>query len=119
MLSQNLTVLFLVTGISGFEAIAQSLSYLAFTKSSWIYFIASWIIYLVVVFLLWKSYHYKGVGYINVIWSGITTAFMLLIGYFFFGERLSKEEWIGTAFILFGIALMTFHNVKNHLTGAS
>lgn len=115
-MSNNLNILFLVTAISGFEALAQSLSYLAYSKSSSIYFFASWILYLAVVFLLWKSYHYKGVGYINVIWSGITTAFMLLIGYFFFGEQLSREEWIGTAFILFGIALMTFHNVKNHLS---
>lgn len=107
--------MFLVAAISACEACAQSLSYLAYKKDSIAFFVASWMLYLGIVFLLWKSYHYKGVGYINVIWSGMTTAFMLLIGYTFFGERLSREEWIGTAFILFGIILMTFHNVKNHL----
>lgn len=115
MLPKNIMIVFLVAAISASEAIAQSLSYIAYTKSSIAYFVSSWILYLVVVFLLWKSYHYKGVGFVNVLWSGMTTALMLLIGYFVFGERLSREEWIGTYFILFGILLMTFHNVRNHI----
>lgn len=115
MVPASILTLSLVTAISGVEACAQSLSYLAYSKSSSLYFVASWIMYLVIVFLLWKSYHYKGVGYINVLWSGLTTAFMLLIGYFVFGERLSREEWVGAVFILVGILIMIFHNVWNHL----
>lgn len=111
----NMIVLIFVFLISSCEAAAQSLSYLAYKNKSNALFYASWMVYLLIVYLLWKSYHYRGVGYINVIWSGMTTALMLMIGYFFFGERLSKEEWLGTAFIIFGIALMTMHNVKNHL----
>lgn len=114
-MSSNMLVLFFVILISAFEAFAQSMSYLSFLNRSVFYFILSWFLYLVIVFLLWKSYHYKGVGYINVLWSGVTTVFMLIIGYMFFGERLSKEEWAGAAFVLFGIGLMTFHNIRNHL----
>lgn len=112
---QNLIVLFLVVLISSFEAGAQSVSYLAYKHKSVVFFVLAWLIYLVVVYLLWRAYHYRGVGYVNVLWSGITTAFMLMIGYFIFGERLSKEEWVGVVFILIGIGLMTMHHVKNHI----
>jgi len=109
-----LTILFLVVLISTFEACAQSTSYLAYKHNSLLFFALAWVIYLAVVYLLWKAYHYRGVGYVNVLWSGITTVIMLMIGYFIFHERLSKEEWVGVSLILIGIGFMTFHQLKNH-----
>lgn len=113
-LNHNVLVIFLVLLISICEAGAQSISYLSYTRNSNLLFVLAWVIYLAIVYLLWRSYHYRGVGYINVIWSGITTMLMLAIGYFFFNERLSMIEWIGTFFVITGIALMTIHNIEKH-----
>jgi multidrug transporter EmrE-like cation transporter len=100
--------------ISASEALAQSLSYLAKQQSSVFYFVASWLVYLLIVYLLFLSYQYKGVGYINVLWSGMTTVLMILIGYFIFGERLSQIEWVGVFFIVFGMVLMVCHKITWH-----
>lgn len=113
-LDQYLVVFFLVIMISGFEAISQSFVYLSYKNKSNLYFAVALLFYLVVIILLYNAYKFKGVGYVNVLWSGVTTTFMLLIGYFFFGERLTRIEWIGASFILFGILLMVLHKLFNH-----
>lgn len=103
-LDQYLVVFFLVIMISGFEAISQSFVYLSYKNKSNLYFAVALLFYLVVIILLYNAYKFKGVGYVNV----------LLIGYFFFGERLTRIEWIGASFILFGILLMVLHKLFNH-----
>lgn len=113
-MNKNLITLFLVTLISLCEAGAQSLSFLSYDRKSDLFFILAWLLYLVIVYLLWKAYHYRGVGYINVIWSGLTTIFMLFIGYMFFKERLRTIEWIGIIFVIAGITLMTYDNMNNN-----
>jgi len=105
-MSANLLALLFVILISCSEAVAQSLSYQSFNKKSKALFVASWLMYLIVVYLLYRAYHYRGVGYINVLWSGVTTLLMLFIGYTFFGERMRFWEWIGVALVMMGIALM-------------
>lgn len=114
MVPVNLAALVLVICISSFEAAAQSLSYLSYKQKSVGLFVLSWFVYLVIVYLLWRAYHFRGVGYINVIWSGVTTALMLAIGFVFFGERISVVEWVGVVFIMLGIGMMTFHSLSAH-----
>jgi multidrug transporter EmrE-like cation transporter len=113
-LDKYLFIIFLVTMISIFEAGSQTLVYLSRVKKSILYFIFSLAVYFIVIVLLYMSYEYKGVGYVNVLWSGLTTFFMICIGYFYFGERLSKMEWIGASLILLGILLMTLHRLFEH-----
>lgn len=113
-LQQYVVVLFLVTLISAFEAASQSLVYLSRINKSKLYFALSLVVYLVVIILLYYAYEYKGVGYVNVLWSGLTTFFMICIGYFIFGERLAKIEWVGASLILVGILFMTLHRLFEH-----
>lgn len=111
-------VFFLVLMISLFEACGQSLAYVANKNNSHILLFCAWLAYIGVVFFLFKSYAYKGVGYINILWSGLTTLLMIAIGYVFFKERLTKMEWIGACFILIGIILMTYHQATSHFKNA-
>ncbi len=110
-----LIVFFLVFMISLFEAGGQSLAYMAHKKSSFILLALSWLFYIVIVVLLYFSYKYKGVGYINILWSGMTTLLMILIGYFIFNERLNLIEWIGTGFIFIGIFLISSKKILKYI----
>lgn len=107
-----LTVFFLVIMISVSEACGQTIAYIARQRESQILLIVAWICYSGVVYFLYRSYQYKGVGYINILWSGMTTLLMIVIGFVLFKERLHKMEWIGACFILIGIILMMGHKFK-------
>lgn len=49
-----------------------------------------------------------GIGFVNVMWSGMTSVLMLLIGHLFFKERLAAQEWLGVAVVLAGVAIMNW-----------
>ena len=105
------TVVMLVLGISMTEAIAQSVAYRSVVQKSNLLFLVAWFMYIFVVYLLCQVYKYKGIGYVNVLWSGFTTMLMLTIGYVFFGERLTKIEWIGVGFVFLGIMILGFRHL--------
>ena len=96
----------IVLMISICEACGQSMAFLAHKKHKALLLIIAWFFYLFVVYFLYRAYAYKGVGYINILWSGITTLLMIAIGYLFFNERLSIIEWIGAGFILIGMSIL-------------
>ena len=109
-----MAVLFIVFLISLCEAAGQSIAYYAYQKSSHVLLVFSAVFYIAVVYLLYRSYAYKGVGFVNILWSGMTTILMIAIGYFVFHERLTKMEWTGAGLILAGILLMTLHQKIDH-----
>ena len=61
--------------------------------------------YGLVVYLLNKSYDYTTMGTTQVLWSGLSCLSILLVGRFFFGEKVEANEWIGMSLILLGIAI--------------
>lgn len=102
----NVLIFMLVLMISICEACGQSIAFLAHKNSKIILLLLSWLFYLFVVYFLYRVYEYKGVGYVNILWSGMTTLLMILIGYFFFNERFKKAEWIGAGFIIVGMLIL-------------
>ena len=109
-----LAVVFFVFMISLCEAAGQSIAYYAYKNSKIALLALSIVFYIAVVYFLYRSYAYKGVGYVNILWSGISTTIMIAIGYFVFHERLTKMEWVGAGLILVGILLMTLHQKIAH-----
>lgn len=89
-----------------FEAFAQSSIQIAQRYNSTWHLIVAMCCYVIVTICLYIAYQYQGVGMVNALWSGMTIAMMLAIGYFFFGERLSKPEWIGFGFIVVGLVII-------------
>ena len=45
--------------------------------------------YILVGYLLLKSYAYKGVGYCNLVWSALSIVFACVSGRLFFGEKIN------------------------------
>ncbi len=107
-------ILGIVLMISLCEAVGQSVTFLAHKHSKFVLLFVAWLFYLAVIYFLYRAYEYKGVGYVNILWSGITTLLMITIGFFLFNEKLSKVEWIGAVFIIIGmVILLTYKSVKN------
>jgi small multidrug resistance pump len=98
--------LLLVAAISACEAVGQSVAYLARQHRSAPQFLLAWAVYGGVVGLLYVVYGLHGVGYVNALWSGMTTVAMLLIGRFVFGERLARRQWAAIAVILAGMVVL-------------
>jgi multidrug transporter EmrE-like cation transporter len=54
------------------------------------------------------SYKYKGMGLINVLWSGLSVLVILSTGMLFFGEDITRMDMIGAAMILAGIGFVVW-----------
>lgn len=102
---------FIVLCVSLFEALAQSSVHYANIKKNKLYIGVGIFCYIIVSFLIYKAYDFKGVGTVNAIWSGMSIVLMISIGYFVFKEKITKMECLGILFILFGIFLTNKKNV--------
>ncbi len=54
------------------------------------------------------SYKYKGMGIVNVLWSGISVLTVISTGIIFFNEKITKLDWIGIIFIILGIFFILY-----------
>lgn len=99
-------LLWFVVFVGLFEALAQSSIQSAERFQNKSYIGLAVVSYAVVCILLYKSYQYKGVGIVNVLWSGVSIVLMISIGYFIFGERITFVEWIGVVCILIGMCII-------------
>lgn len=89
-----------------FESFAQSAIQWAHRNDSKWHLLIAIACYSVVSVFLYVAYNYKGVGMVNVLWSGMSILLMLTIGYFIFDEKISKLEWLGIVFILIGMMII-------------
>jgi multidrug transporter EmrE-like cation transporter len=64
------------------------------------------IFYALVCFLLVMSYKYRGMGIINVLWSGISILLIMSSGIIFFGEKITTMDKIGIILIISGIVFI-------------
>ena len=69
------------------------------------YYMMGLALYGVVVYLLNKSYDYTTIGMTKVLWSGLSCIAILMVGRFFFGEKIDSNEWLGMTIILIGVGI--------------
>lgn len=100
----NWHLLLIILLISLCESAGQSCLKKLFSNPSekYLYLIAV-LFYSVVCILLILSYRYKGMGIINILWSGISIIVVSSVGMAFFGETLSLMDKIGIILICSGI----------------
>lgn len=102
----------LVFAVSASEAVAQTLAFLSTRYRSLVFFFLGWVAYLGVLWFLTRAYKHKGIGFVNVLWSAITSILMLLIGHLLFRERLATQEWLGVAVVVVGVVIMNWKHVR-------
>jgi multidrug transporter EmrE-like cation transporter len=104
MLQSKIFLLGLVLLISISECLGQSClkTYHENPSKLWLWILGV-LFYTIVCALLVMSYKYKGMGIVNVIWSGISVLIIVSTGVLFFEETITWLDKIGIALILTGI----------------
>lgn len=104
MFGPTTTLLMIILSISISECLGQSCLKTLFDdpKQYHLYF-AAVIFYSIVCYLLVLSYTYKGMGLVNVLWSGLSILIILSTGALFFNETITKLDIIGVIFVILGM----------------
>lgn len=61
--------------------------------------------YIVVAYILFKSYNYEALGHMNLIWSCISIILCFIVGVFVFKEPFNKYTFMAVCFALIAIYL--------------
>ncbi len=102
-------LLVIIVLISVCELCGQScLKYFNLNKDKPHYYAFGLLFYSIVCYLLLKSYQYKGMGIVNMLWSGISVLVVLTGGYLFFGEEITNMDKLGVLFIMLGTVLVLY-----------
>ncbi len=64
--------------------------------------------YSIVCALLVISYRYKGMGLVNVMWSGLSVLVIVSTGMIFFNEKITRLDWLGISLIIAGMAAVLY-----------
>lgn len=108
------TLLLIIVLISICELIGQScLKYLNIHDSQYQYYLFGVFSYAIVCYLLLQSYNYKGMGMVNVLWSGMSVLVILTASIIMFNEKLSLFDKIGVLLILLGMFLVSIDDKQS------
>ncbi len=102
-------VILIVCLISLCELCGQScLKYLDVNRDKYHFYFLAILFYSFVCYLLLLSYKFKGMGIVNVLWSGISVLVILSSSMIFFGETITTMDKIGVLFIILGIIFVSY-----------
>jgi small multidrug resistance pump len=105
----EIVLLLIILGISLCELMGQScLKYFNINNDKPHYYAFAILFYAMVCYLLIQSYKYKGMGIINVLWSGISILVIMSGSILFFGEKITTMDKVGVLFIILGIILVMY-----------
>lgn len=105
-------LLLIIISISLCELMGQCcLKYFNVNQNKPFYYGLAILFYAMVCFLLIKSYKYKDMGIINVLWSGISILVIMSGSIIFFGEKITTMDKIGVVFIIIGIILTMYEGI--------
>lgn len=69
-------------------------------------FFLGWLMYLFALYFLFRSYSYTNFAIANGIWNALSTVLVGLIGFFYYGEHLTKYEIAGLGLVVFGFVII-------------
>ncbi len=103
------SLLMIIVLISLSECIGQSCLKKLFSEPTRRHlFIVAVVFYSLVCYLLVMSYKYKGMGIVNVLWSGMSILLIVSIGVIFYNEKLTPLDIAGILLIFAGIACVVW-----------
>jgi len=97
----------LIFGLVALETLGQYLSrkYTDNKDKLWMIMLAV-VCYLGIIYILTKTYGFENIGIVNALWSGLALVSVALVGYFFFDERFSNQDYVAIGLILTGTILL-------------
>lgn len=102
----NSSLFVILIAIVTIEAAAQYFAKKSYVSKEQKYLFYAFVLYGTTAILLYKSYRYSSMGLVNVMWNGLSTVTIILVGMYFFDERLNKYDYIGIVLTLVGIYLI-------------
>lgn len=69
-------------------------------------FFLGWLMYLGVVYFLFKAYENGNFAISNSFWNALTTVSIAGIGWFYYKEKLTKPEMIGISLVILGFIII-------------
>lgn len=112
ILNPTILLLGIIILISVSECIGQSCLRNFYEHPSRIYLLLLGLLfYGMVCLLLVLSYKYRGMGIVNVLWSGISVLVVVSAGMVFFDEKITQMDTIGIALILTGIGFVLWEGL--------
>ncbi len=115
MNQEGLILVYIIIAIVFFEAIAQFCVKKSKSNGNNGYLCISIFAYFIVCLLLLRSYSYKTMGVVNLIWSCLSIITIMLIGIIFYHEKITKFDVIGTIFILTGLYFVFMKDHKKEI----
>ncbi len=107
-MNNYLVLIFIIILISICESFGQSCLKKFYENNEIQFYISAIIFYSIICYLLIQSYKYKGMGMVNVIWSGISVLLILSTGIIFFNEKITKMDTIGIIFVILGLFFILY-----------
>jgi drug/metabolite transporter (DMT)-like permease len=108
----KITLLIIILLISISEGLGQScLRTLHNEPKQYHLYFAAVLFYSIVCYLLVLSYSYKGMGLVNVLWSGLSVLIILSTGALFFNETVTKLDIAGVIFVILGMMCILWEGV--------
>lgn len=99
-----------VLAISAFEIAGQMFikNYYEQDDRKLYLFLLGWLMYLGVIYFLFRIYFLSNFALANVIWNSITTILITIIGLVYYKEKLTKYEMVGIGVIVIGFLIIGF-----------
>lgn len=93
--------------ISLCEGVAQASANMLRHTGNLIYLIGGGLFYTIIVYLLSKAHKSYPMGVVNSIWSGLSVIVIILVGYFCFGQIVSKDQLMAMGVIAGGVIYLS------------
>lgn len=113
--NQTITLLYIILLIVFLEAIAQSCLKKVKISNNNNYACISVIAYACICFLLLKSYSYRSMGIVNVIWSCLSIITIIIAGVIFFHETITFNDVLGVCLVIIGLYFIFMKDHKETL----
>ena len=113
MNQESMILIYIILAIVFFEAIAQFCVKKSKANGNNGYLCISVFAYFIVCLLLLRSYSYKTMGVVNLVWSCLSIITIMFIGIVFYHEKLTQYDLIGLAFVLTGLYFVFMKDHKN------
>lgn len=68
----------------------------------------SFLLYILILYLLLKTYDYSHFAISNALWDSGTVIGTSLVGYFYFNEKFNNYEYLGLSFVVIGALIIGF-----------
>ena len=66
----------------------------------------SWLMYLGVVYFLYRAYSGGNFAITNSFWNALTTVLVAIVGWVYYKEHLNKYELTGIGFVVVGLVIL-------------